>query len=464
MAVSTIFGRFSVSQLSRNGLFSLGQAIFVTLSLLLAYRLVIRTVGLDQLGIWSLLLAGSAFARIGDISGAGALSRFVAMRAFRGSGAWVRDTVHTVLITSVVLNSVLCLALLGIAPFILARFVDPAHVSEATRLVPFAVANIFLGALAVAVTSGIDGAQRADQRSLVMVAAAMVLLVASYMLVPAMGIRGFAVAQLLYQGFILLVGWIVLRIHIPGLGWLPTHWKRRAFYETAGFAVKLNGIGIMIVLFEPLVKFGFNATGGVGSVALYELASRLVIRLRDLTTAAALPLVPAFAAHADTLAPEFRAILLKVSHLAAVAAVFNTALTLAIAPFLSLFALGRVEPDFLIIVAVLTASWNLELPVLGFYLAAKGQGILLWNFLSHATIAASVLLGVYFLAPIFGTNGILIGIIFGFATSMFPAIAGNAWALRTTSVARSTLPWAAISGGTVLLLAYIGFVLGIAFS
>jgi len=416
-------------------------------------------VGLGQLGIWSLLLAGSAFARIGDVSGAGALSRFVAMRSYRGHEMWARDTVHTVLITSFAFNAGLSFILWLVAPFVLTRFVDPAFLAEATMLVPFAIANMFLGALAVAVTSGIDGTQRADQRALVMIAAAVFFIVAGFVLVPKLGILGFAIAQMLYQSFILLVGWLVLRSHIPGLGWMPRHWRRDVFVETTGYALKLNGIGVVMLFFEPLTKFAFNSIGGPSLVALYELASRLVVRVRDLSVAAALPLVPAFAAHSTANNDEFRGIMLKVTRLTSIAAVVNTVIILAIAPLMSIVMLGRISSEFLVIVAALAAGWNIGLPFLAFYLAAQGQGILFWNFLSHATLSGAVVLGVYALVPAFGPNGLLIAIVFGFVASMVPAIIGNARALQVTDVARSSLPWIMVSGATILLLVGVALLL-----
>lgn len=430
----------------------------------MVYRIVIKQTGLDQFGIWSLLLAGSAFARIGDISGAGALSRFVAMRALRGDDMWARDTVHTVLITSIVFNAALSVLLWFIAPFVLGKYVDPAFQAEANRLVPFAIANMFLGALAMAVTSGIDGAQRADQRALVMIAAAMFLLLASFVLVPGFGILGFAIAQVAYQCLIVVTGWVVLRSHIAGLGWLPWHWRRGIFAETTGYALRLNAIGIMTLLFEPITKFAFNAIGGLSLVALYELASRLVVRTRDLAVAAAMPLVPAFAAHSTVNNDESRKIMLKVTRLAAMAAVVNTVIILAVSPLLSIIMLGRISHDFLVIAAALAVGWNLGLPILAFYFAAQGQGILLWNFLTHATLSGSVVFGVYVLAPAFGMNGLLIAIAVGFALSTIPSIIGNARALHVMDIAKQSFLWIAASGLTIIMLTTGVFLLTEAFS
>ncbi len=156
-------------------------------------------------------------------------------------------------------------------------FVGPTHLAEASALVPFVVGILVLGALSVAVTSAIDGTQRADERALVMMASAGVFLLTSWLLIPQVGIVGFGMAQLIQQLATIALGWVVLRRHVADLGWVPHHWRREVFIETTGYALKLNAIAIVGLLFEPLTKFAFNHVGGPGLVAVYELASRLVI-------------------------------------------------------------------------------------------------------------------------------------------------------------------------------------------
>ena len=103
-----------------------------------------------------------------------------------------------------------------------------------------------------------------------MSASAVIFLTASWLLVPRLGIVGFGAAQLIQQVAILVLGWLVLRRHVADLGWMPYRWRRDVFAETTGYAVKLNGIGIVQLMFEPLAKFAFNHVGGPGLVALYE--------------------------------------------------------------------------------------------------------------------------------------------------------------------------------------------------
>ncbi|MEC5293425.1 MULTISPECIES: lipopolysaccharide biosynthesis protein [unclassified Aurantimonas] len=427
--------RLAAGSLSRNGLAALGQSLVVLVCTFLAYRLVISYAGLERFGVWSLLLAGSAVARIGDISGGGALARFVAA-AGRDGPENSRDLVHTVMLTSLVLNAMLGLAVWFGAPRVLPLFIEPQYLAEAQALVPYVVASMVIGALAIAATSGIDGAQRADQRAIVVSVASLVFLVACLILVPGFGVIGFGAAQVLQQVVMMVLGWVVLRRHVPGLGWLPHRWRRAAFAETTGYAVKLNAIGVLGLIFEPLVKFAFNHTGGPALVGLYELASRLVVQVRGLVIAAATPLVPAFAAQSGTSDPAFKIMLERAMRITALAAVCATLAAIAGAPLMSIVLLGHMEPVLLTLTAALAAGWAINILTVPIYFAAQALGVLRWNIVGHAVIAASVLFGVFVLVPVLGSNGLVLAIIIGLIVSMFIILLGNAHALHVADVVR----------------------------
>lgn len=428
--------RLAAGSLSRNGVFALGQSLTVMACMFLAYRLVIAHAGLERFGVWSLLLAGSAFARIGDVSGGGALARFVALASRDGGFSRARDIVHTVLLTSLAINAGIALAIWVAAPFALPLFVAPAYMAEAQALIPYVVASIVLGALAVAVVSGIDGAQRADQRALVVSIASLAFLAACAVLVPRYGVLGFGAAQVLQQAAMLTLGWLALRRHVGGLGWFPHRWRRNAFAETTGYAVKLNVIGAMGLLFEPLAKFAFNHAGGPGLVALYELASRIVVQVRGLAVAAATPLVPAFAARSGPDDPALRATLEKSTRVAVLAAIGTAVATLVTAPVMSLVVLGRLSPELLGMNAALTAGWSINILVVPIYFAAQALGVLRWNFASHATIAASVVAGAFLLAPLYGPAGLVAAIVAGLCLSTCVTLWGNAHAFNATDILR----------------------------
>jgi O-antigen/teichoic acid export membrane protein len=263
---------------------------------------------------------------------------------------------------------------------------------------------------------------------------ALILLVASYILVPRFGLIGFGAAQVLQQVTMLAFGWLMLRQHIAGLGWLPRYWRRDVFVETTGYALKLNAIGVTGLLFEPVAKFAFNHAGGPGLVALFELASRLVTQLRMLVLTGAAPLSPAFAARPSSADPVFRGILEKAIKVSATAAVGIALAAVTAAPAVSLAVLGQFSPKLLQMNAALTAGWAINTLALPLYFAAQGLGRLRWNFIGGALITSSVLVGAFLGVPALGPNGLVAAVVVGLIASTLALLFGNAHAIGVADV------------------------------
>ncbi|MEI8699542.1 polysaccharide biosynthesis C-terminal domain-containing protein [Mesorhizobium sp. ISC15] len=436
-------------------MFAAAQSLIVSLCLFLAYRLVIGHAGLEQLGVLSLLFAATAFVRIGDVSGAASLARFVAMRAPDGETHAASEIVHTVLLTSFAFNGGLGFAIWIFAPVAIPSFIPPRLLTESHMLLPWVVATMVLGSIAVAVTSAIDGTQRADQRAIVVTASAVIFLVACWILVPRFGVIGYGASQVVQQASISVFGWITLRRHIEGLGWLPFRWRKDLFIKTTGYALRLNATGVAALMFEPLAKFAINGAEGPALVALYELASRLIVQIRGMVISAAAPIVPAFAALPGPDAPQFRKMLTKGVKIVSVASVGVCVLTFLAAPIVSIIVLGFVSKKMLYLNAALNMSWSIQMNCLPFYMAGQAFGILRWNFISHAFIAVSVATCALLLVPSFGLTAAVAAIVVGLLGSLFPSLLGNAYSMRALDILHSLRWW--IVGSTVTTLLTYAF-------
>jgi O-antigen/teichoic acid export membrane protein len=287
--------QFAAGSLSRNTIAALIQALLVSLCLFIVYRIVVSNVGLDGLGIWSLLMIGSTVARVGDLSGGAALARFIAPLDRTSDADALADIVDTVILTSLAIMLLMCGALLAFVPMLLPRILPEASLPLARSPLPLVCAIIIVSGVSTVIMSGLDGFQRADQRAILMSVGAILMLAIAALLVPAMGLAGFAWAQFSSQLLVTLAGWALLRRHLPLTGWLPTRWRAAAFSKTFSFGLKLNGIMVLTLFFEPLVKLALNEAGDTTRVALYELASRIVTQVRSLVVSAASPLMPAIA-------------------------------------------------------------------------------------------------------------------------------------------------------------------------
>lgn len=415
--------RVSTQGLGRNSLLSMGQSLTTIICVFLSYRFLIAEEGLAGLGVWSLLMVFGGVASTFDVSGASALARSVARHNIDFADVARPEVVHTVLITSMVINGVMVVLFVAILPLVLPSVIATDQMAQARQLIPWVAGLMLVTPLAVGLSASIDGIMRADKRAILASVAAICGLAVAVVAIPQMGLIGIALSQAVQQCIVIIGGWLILRGHISGLGWLPLRWKAIVARRTMSYALKLNMTGALGLLFEPLTKLCINHAGGSMAVGIYELASRLVVQLRGLIIASASPLVPAFAA-TNVVDPAFVGLLTKAQRYSIFAAGMVALSSVIAAPVMSFIILGHVSTEVIQVNAVLAFGWALNLFSVPLYIAAQGQGALRWNIISHSAMAVIVIFSTIFI-PLLNEVAIIFGVAIALTFGSVITIFGN---------------------------------------
>jgi O-antigen/teichoic acid export membrane protein len=426
-------------KLRRNVLAAFAQTAFVAICLFLTYRIVAQSVGMDMLGLWSLLMSVTWVLRTADVSGGSALARFLALPSDKRPGE-LAPLLSTILIFSVGINVVLAVIFAVAMALFLPFFVPKELVRVSEQLLPYATILMFLSSSSVSVTAALDGLQRADQRALVQILAAAVCLLATWLLIPYYETIGFAVAQILQQLIVLILSWFLLSRKIPDLGCFPRYFDLRILRQTMPYTLMLNASGVVSSFFEPLAKFALNHTGGLELVGHFELANRLCLQLRGFAVSSATPLVPEFASYSEKDDPRLSQTISRVNR---VFGFLGIAMVLAAAiggPAMSELVLGRFDRELILLTAVLAWGWSINMLSVPMYFAAQGQGKLRWNIFTHLWLALCVALGL--VIPAFTqVPSVVWGIVFGLVTGSGLNVAGNAVSLGIASSVREDVTW-----------------------
>src|ERR1700689_5648615 len=162
--------------LRRNSLYAVGEVVVSGLTLFLLYKRIVSALGVEALGVWSLVLATTSLGRIADIGAASGLSRFVAAAKARRDPARELIFVETAVITNAVLYLGIALVLWAPAYFGLSLVMKGAALISGRALLPFSLASFVLMGTTNATTGAIVGQHRSDQKSMLMVSGLVVQL------------------------------------------------------------------------------------------------------------------------------------------------------------------------------------------------------------------------------------------------------------------------------------------------
>lgn len=377
----------SLRRLSRNAFAAMLQVLASAVLLFLLYRFLLRQLGPAQLGVWSLVVASSAVARLGELGIGGGVTRFVARDLGAGEGERAVATIGTSALAIGALIGVFCLVLQPVLHAALGRLItDPLLLEAAQRLLPWALAALWLGSVAQVFLSALDACQRGDLRVAISVVATAAQLGLAYLVVPVRGLDALGPVQLAQAGLTAVLGLVTLAatLRYPLRKWFVP--DRERFGAIIRYGGSLQVSSLVQLLFEPAVKVLLTHFGGLAFTGYYEAASRAVMQCRAVVVAAYQMLVPYLAHRLGGGALDSRQVTSAYRSARAILIVVSVpyfALIAAALPLLLTVWLGRVDNDFVTIGLICLAGWAINTMTVPAYMLFTATGRLRWVVLSH---------------------------------------------------------------------------------
>lgn len=392
------------------------QLVVSSLVMFVLYRSILRILGVESLGVWSVVLATVSASRFTEFGFSASITRFVAK--YLGDG---EEKIASCAIQTAFISVSIVLALLLPVVFLLLRSIFPLFLSgvalaEAYKLLPYAVVSLFLTVTAGISQSGLEGCQRYDLRAFLVVGGQFVFLFAALTLAPWLGLIGLAWAQICQGTILLIVGWLLLRRTIPDLPPFPRKWQKVQFREMLNYGVQFQISNLALMLFDPLTKALLGKYGGMSAAGYYEMASQFVSKARALIVSANQVLVPVVAnsvvfdtKQLSSLYQVNQRLLWFVTLPLYTAAAAGT-------PVLSVLWIGHYEPYFVFCACMLAFAWCLNTFNVPAYFFNLGSGRIAWNMISNIwTGGCNAILG-SFLGIIFGAKGVVCAMLVSLVT------------------------------------------------
>lgn len=413
-------------QLLINTIMSMTQVIAVSGILFVLYKFLLKTIGVEELGIWSIVLAVTSVAGSASFGLSGSIVKFVAKYIARGEIQSVVGVIQSALISIALAGGLILLIAYPLVHFILKIVMTPDSLEKAFSILPYAIISLWMVIMAGVLQSGLDGYQRIDIRSIIITGSALFHLILSFMLVPNYGLMGLAYARVIQTVTMLVVSWFILKQFIPELPAFPYQWNCKLFHEMIGYGINFQAISISQMLCDPTTKVFLTKFGGLTMVGFYEMASRMVIHLRMLLVSANQVLVPAIADLQERYPNSIQNIYKDNYRLILYISLPFYSMIIAFTPLISEIWIGHYEPIFVIFSFLLSASLFVNTLSVPAYFSYLGIGNLKWNMLGHAiTALMNVALG-FIVGYNFGGVGVVIAwIISSIAGSLMIGVSYN---------------------------------------
>lgn len=400
-------------QILKNIAATLSQTLILGVTLFLLYRYILDVIGPEKLGIWSLVLSSTSITKIANLGLSGSVVKFVAQYSARNNLKAVSHLLQTSLLAIGGFTGLLLLIIYPFTPNLLSFFIQSEiSLADARLVLPYSFVSVWLSILFGVILGGLDGFQRIDIRSGIMIASSLFHAILSFILVGQVGLVGLAQAQLYQYLFVIAVGLYFLKRQVD-IPIIPYQWDTPLFKELLVYGVNFQVMSVAAMLFDPVTKGLLSRFGGVSMLGYYELANRLVIQVRSLIVSTNQVLVPTIADLKEKAPAEIRKI-----YDVSMRAVFFISVPvftflIVCAPQISELWLGTPEPVFILATRLLSIGWfvnTLSGPIFFIYL---GTGDLFWNTVGQCLIGSLNLLLGWVFGQIFGGYGVITGWVLG---------------------------------------------------
>lgn len=400
----------SRQRLARNATFSVVQVLLSALAMVLMYRLLMQSLPIEAIGLWSLVLGSANVARLTELGlGAGAL-RFIAADI----GAERPDRA-----AATVGMAALCVAVLvgGLAlltrPFLFHYLTQATPVAMQNGVEPLldaALASVVLGSIASVVFSAIDGCQRMDLRAQVQIAGSFVQLGVTWLVLQHYGLAGLGLAALAQVLFQLVIGAGIAKrlLAAPLRSYFAFDRSRLKALFVYGGGLQISGLAQL--LFEPLIKVLLTGFSGLALTGYFDMANRIVQQLRGVIVAAYGALVPHIAARTgrgDLDPAQVREIYREACDLLLFITLPYFAVIAAALPLALTLWKGHFDAVFLGVAMIQFGAWLINVMITPAYLLFVALGRLRWNIVSHVVIGLTTLVLGLALGKIAGGPGVL---------------------------------------------------------
>jgi O-antigen/teichoic acid export membrane protein len=395
--------------LARNAFANVLQMLIGAILLFILYRFISTTLGVDKLGVWSVVLATASASRLADLGLSAGVTRFVARDLALEQPHKAAYVVETGIVTLAVLVALVLTGIYPLLNLLLTYLFDAVYLTQALEILPFALVSMWLTVVASVTQSGLDGCQRMVPRAVLVVLSQSLMVMLAFALVPQWGLMGLAWAQIGQGIFLLAVGWLVLGRSLPETSLIPWRWNRSVFREMLGYGANVQAANLLMMLFDPLTKALMAKFGGPAAAGYFEIANQIVLRVRSLIVAANIAIVPKIANMVETTPMKLPELYRENIGILVLVALPIHALLFSWGGLLSQIVLGAYQMQFVFFLNVCALAWLLNTFTGPAYFMNMGSGSVGLNTLSHIVMGLLNLMLGWALGEVYGAAGVAWG-------------------------------------------------------
>ncbi|MFH1662251.1 MAG: oligosaccharide flippase family protein [Candidatus Falkowbacteria bacterium] len=394
----------------KNAIMSVIQIVTISIVFFVLYRFLLKVVGVEQIGIWSLVIATTSITQIANFGLSASIVKFVAKYIAKEEEQNALIIIQTAAVSIAFFVSIILLISYPILKWVLSFVIPSEFLALSFSLLPFMVVSFWIMSITSIFHAGLDGCQRFDLRSSIIMGTSVFDLILAFILAPTFGLLGLAFARLIQNFIVLFASWFLLRRQFLSAPIIPCRWDKKIFKEIVNYGINFQIMSVAVLSYDFITKALLSRFGGLFMVGYYEMASKMIQQLRMVIISAAQVLVPVVAELKERVPKEINNLYLTLYQIIFYLSLPLYSLIIIFSPSISELWIGHYEKIFIIFTIILSLGWFLNMLAVPAYFINLGIGDLKWVTIGYLLMVfLSVFLGFIF-GAFYGGTGVVIAI------------------------------------------------------
>jgi O-antigen/teichoic acid export membrane protein len=283
---------YTVSKINKNTVWLIMLNVVIALSQFIVYALINKNLGKEMLGVWSLVVAATSIGQISSFGLSNSLVRYLPEMLLKNEKEDVWKMLGTINFSNFFLTLPILLLLYFPAIQYAAHLLNPQQLLIFKSVIPFSLAGLFINNLFSAYSFLLDAMQKYYLRSVVQIEGWVLFLILSTLLMPEHGLLGVAIAFFIQN----ILQFIIIIAMVYNKGLLqkiyPIHFDKKSFRMVFSFGLRSQYISILVIFFDPLVKFFITKNIGLAGTGNYEISNKIVMQARNLLVSTNQVIIP----------------------------------------------------------------------------------------------------------------------------------------------------------------------------
>jgi len=379
-------------------------------SLFLLYRFLYLHLGIQEIGIYSLVTSITSISSVADFGFSAGVVKFVAAALGSNDSEKAVSIIQTVTLFLGVSMAILLIVLFPVFKILFDLLLLDNEYVIAIEILPLVLVVAWLSMLVSILKGGVDSCLLLDLRSYSVGLFSLIFIGFVFVFTPRYGLKGVVFAHIIQNLGLLILLWLVLKKHLNELRLFPKKFRFDIIKEMWKFGMVFQADTIINRLFDPIVKSLITRFGGIEVLGFYDMSNRLIHQVRAVMVEAIRVIIPTVAyLPQDEIKRKNR--ILSMS--------FQINLFFSILAFgmlgiyiksISRIWIGEIQIQFILFSLVLLVGWFMNTISVPVFFSNIGSGKLKNNVISNIIISGLSFVFGSILGSLIGGFGVVISV------------------------------------------------------